>query len=52
MSYNHTPYTYMTNAELVRAVDNLPNATPLERELAQRLDEVTVELELISGKQS
>jgi heme exporter protein D len=31
-------YENLTNAELVRMVDNLPNATPIMRELANRLD--------------
>lgn len=33
----------MTNDELVRHVDNMPQATPLERLLAERLDELIVE---------
>lgn len=36
-------YNNVTNAELVRLVDNMPRATPLERELANRLDEMLVE---------
>ena len=36
--------TALTNAELIRQVDNTQNATPLERELAERLDEVMVEI--------
>ncbi len=31
-------YENLTNAELVHHVDNLPNATPIMRELALRLD--------------
>jgi len=40
------PYT---NRELVLMVDNKPDATELERELAQRLDEVTVEVGLLQS---
>lgn len=32
-------YTMYTVKELVRMVDNLPDATSLEKELANRLDE-------------
>jgi len=37
------------NAELIRMVDNNPAATELERELAQRLDEVMLEVKLIAN---
>lgn len=42
-------YTNLTNAELVRHVDNKADATPLERELAQRLDEVTEEVKMVEA---
>lgn len=35
-----TSYSMYTVKELVRMVDNLPDATSLEKELANRLDEV------------
>ena len=38
----------LTNAELVRAVDNDPNATPREREMATRLDELQTEIRLVA----
>ena len=38
----------LTNQELVRMVDNNPNASELERELAQRVDELMIEIKLIS----
>lgn len=31
-------YAHLTNAELIRYVDNLPSATSLERVLAERLN--------------
>lgn len=36
---------YLTNSELLRAVMNAPDATPLERVLADRLWDVMEELE-------
>lgn len=42
-------YTNINNAELLRHVDNMPDATPLERELAQRLDEVSEEVEMLQA---
>lgn len=36
-----TSYSMYTVKELVRMVDNLPDATSLEKELANRLDAVT-----------
>ena len=33
----------LTDEELIRAVDNDPNATPRERELANRLDALCAE---------
>lgn len=40
-------YTAYNNKELVRMVDNNPNASALERELANRVDELTVEVEMV-----
>ncbi len=37
-----------TNAELIRMVDNDPQASARERALAQRLDEVMTEVTLIT----
>lgn len=37
-------YGYLTNEELVRAVDNLPNATDMEKLLAARLAEALEQL--------
>lgn len=34
------PLTSYSDKELVHIVDNNPNATPLERELANRIDDV------------
>ena len=41
------PYQSMTNRELVLHVDNKPDATPLERELAQRISELTGEIGML-----
>jgi hypothetical protein len=40
-------YTSYNNKELVRMVDNNPNASALERELANRVDELTVEVDMV-----
>ncbi len=40
-------YTAYNNKELVRMVDNNPNASALERELANRIDELTVEVDMV-----
>ena len=40
-------YTAYNNKELVRMVDNNPNASALERELANRVDELTVEVDMV-----
>jgi hypothetical protein len=40
-------YTAYNNKELVHMVDNDPNASARERELANRVDELTVELEMV-----
>lgn len=40
-------YTAYNNKELVRMVDNNPQASALERELANRVDELTVEVEMV-----
>lgn len=40
-------FSHYTNAELIRYVDNI-GGTTLEKELAQRLDEVMVEIKLIA----
>ena len=42
------PYQNLTNAELVRHVDNKPDATPLEKELAQRISELTGEVGMLN----
>lgn len=42
-------YSSLTNKELVQHVDNLQNATPLERELAERVDELRVEVEMLEA---
>lgn len=39
----------MTNEELVRHVDNMPNPTPLEKELAQRMDELAIEITMLEA---
>lgn len=36
---NHTQFSNYTARELLREVDNNPNATPLEKELAHRLEQ-------------
>lgn len=41
------PYAAYSNKELVRHVDNAPNASALERELANRVDELTVEVAMV-----
>ena len=40
-------YTAYNNKELVRMVDNNPQASVLERELANRIDELTVEVDMV-----
>lgn len=40
-------YTSYSTPELVRLVDNKPDATPLERELANRIDELLVEIKML-----
>ncbi len=45
-----THYRLMTNREIVLAADNLPNATPLERELATRVDELETVVEALEKK--
>ena len=42
------PYKNMTNRELVLHVDNKPEATPLEKELAQRISELTGEIGMLN----
>lgn len=42
-------YTNLTNAELIRTIDNDPHATPLNRELATRLDEVQLEVDMVAA---
>lgn len=42
-------YSSLTNKELVRHVDNKQDATPLERELASRVDELRVEVEMLQA---
>lgn len=37
----------LNNRELVRHTDTKADATPLEKELATRLDEVSVEVEMV-----
>jgi hypothetical protein len=46
------PLEGFTNAELIRIVDNNALATPMERALAQRLDEVMVEIKLVNKENS
>lgn len=38
-----------TNAELIRIVDNTQHASELERALANRLDELQVEINMLSA---
>lgn len=40
-------FNSMTNAELLRYVDNTPSCTDLERELAQRVAELTGEVGML-----
>jgi hypothetical protein len=47
MNTNATPYTAYNNAELIRIVDNDPQASALERELANRVDELIVEIKMV-----
>ena len=42
-------YNSLTNKELVHHVDNLQDATPLERELAERVDEQRIELDMLQA---
>lgn len=46
---SRAPYTAYNNKELIRMVDNNNNATPLERELAERLDEVSLEVQMLTA---
>lgn len=43
-------YDMYNNAELIRMVDNKPDATDMERALATRLDEVMMEVKLITPR--
>ena len=46
---SRAPYTAYNNKELIRMVDNNNAATPLERELAERLDEVSLEVQMLQA---
>ena len=47
---SRAPYTAYNNKELVRMVDNSNEATPLERELAERLDETMIEVQMLEAQ--
>lgn len=47
MNNGTAAYTAYNNAELIRMVDNSNTATPLEREMATRLDEVSMEVRML-----
>ena len=44
-----TIYSNRTNEELIRQVDNTGGDTPLELELANRLDELQVEIKMLNA---
>lgn len=47
MNNSRAPYSAYNNAELIRMVDNSNDATPMERELAERLDETMIEVQML-----
>ena len=44
------PYENLTNDELVRMIDNTPDASPLDRELANRLNDAAAKIEELEKK--
>ena len=43
-------YTSLSNEELVRHVDNMQHPTKLEKELAERMDELAIEVTMLQAQ--